>query len=77
MRSLSSAKRRGVADGADEVGGQVVAAVDEVEDCGLQVSGFFVGGGVEQHAVDGEVAAEDVFSGEVEKRTASGRRPSE
>ncbi len=39
------------------------AAANEVEGRGRGVAGCFKGDGVEQHAVDGEVAAEDVFAG--------------
>ena len=52
----------GVADGADDAGGEVFAAMDEVERGGGGVAGGFEGEGVEEHAVDGEVAAEDVFA---------------
>lgn len=45
----------GVADGADEFVVEVVAAVDEVED--------LVGAGIEEEAVDGEVAAGGVAGG--------------
>lgn len=53
----------GVADGAEDLGGEVVAAVYVVEGGGCGVAGLFEDGGVEEHAVDGEVAAEDVFAG--------------
>ncbi len=54
----------GGADGADQLLGEVFAAAYEVEDGGV-VDRWDVGdlGGVEQHAVDGEVAALDVFAG--------------
>ena len=56
----------GVADGADEAGGEVFAAVDIVEEGGLEGFGGdgLLGGElerIENHAVDGEVAAEDVL----------------
>jgi len=50
----------GVADGADDAGGEVFAAVNEVERGGGGVSRCER---VEEHSVDGEVAAEDVFAG--------------
>ena len=53
----------GVADGAEDFGGEVSAAVYVVECGGCRVAGLFEDGGVEEHAVDGEVAAEDVFAG--------------
>ena len=46
-----------------DAGGEVVAAADEVERGGGEVAGRLEGEGVEQHAVDGEVAAEDVLAG--------------
>ena len=67
MRSLSSSKRRlGDADGAEDAGGEVVLAADEVEDgfgadVGLRA---LVGeaGGIEEHAIDGEIAPEHIFT---------------
>ena len=53
----------GVADGADDAGGEVFAAVDEVEGGGGDGLFALQDFGVEEHAVDGEVAAEDVFAG--------------
>ena len=41
---------------------KVFAAADVVEDGGVEIAGGLVGDGIEQHAVDGEVAAEDVFA---------------
>jgi hypothetical protein len=46
---------RGLADGADEAGAEIVAATDEVEN--------FAGARIEEQGVDGEVAAADVFFG--------------
>ncbi len=43
-----------IADGADESGFQVFASTDEIQN--------FVGGGVEHHAIDGEVAALHVLA---------------
>ena len=51
-----------VADGAEDFGGEVGAAVYVVEGGGCYVSCFFEDSRVEEHAVDGEVAAEDVFA---------------
>ena len=52
-----------VADGSEDLRCEVGAAAYVVE-CGCcGIAGRFVDGGVEQHAVDGEVAAEDVFTG--------------
>ena len=51
----------GVADGSDDSGGEVFAAVDVVEGCGGGIVGLVEEDGVEEHAVDGEVAAEDVL----------------
>ena len=45
----------GIADGADDSFFQVVLAADEIEN--------LVGGGIQHHAVDGEVAALRVFAG--------------
>ena len=57
----------GRADGADELLGEVFAAANEVEDGGVVdlrcIWGVGDLRGVEQHAVDGEVAALDVFAG--------------
>lgn len=60
----------GVADGADDAVAEIFAAVDVVEEGGLQ--GFGRDGvlgweleWIEEHAVDGEVAAEDVLFGVV------------
>ena len=63
---LSEAKVRR-AGGADDAGVEVLAAVDEVEDGGgrrVDLAGgmVFQQPGVEEHAVDGEVAAKDVFA---------------
>ena len=52
-----------VADGSEDLGGEVGAASYVVERGCCCIVGFFVDGWVEQHAVDGEVAAEDVFAG--------------
>lgn len=43
------------------MGGEIVASADEVEGRGCGVFGLLVEERVEQHAVDGEVAAEDIF----------------
>ena len=51
----------GLADGADDAGVEVGEAVDEVERGGGGVAGG-VKRGVEEQAVDGEVAAADVVS---------------
>ena len=45
--------QRGIADGADDFGVEIAASADEVED--------LVGERIEQQAVDGEVAALDIF----------------
>src|SRR6185437_119611 len=52
----------GVADGADDTFLEIAAAADKVEHGGVQVAGGFELYRIEQHAVDGEVAAEDVFA---------------
>jgi len=44
----------GIADGAHDSGCEVVTPADEVED--------LVGGGIEHHAIDGEVAPQDVLA---------------
>ena len=74
MRSLSSSKRRcGLADGADDAIAEIVAAADVVEHGGRQLPVLALDAKrVEHHAVDGEVAAENVFRAVAEKRTASG-----
>ncbi len=52
-----------VADGSEDLRGEVDAAAYVVERGRCGVAGCFVDGWVEQHAVDGEVAAEDIFAG--------------
>jgi hypothetical protein len=59
---FGEAKAR-IADGADDAGGEVIAAVDEVDGGGGGVAGSVVGEGIEEQAIDGEVAAEDIFAG--------------
>ena len=53
----------GLADGADDAVAEIVFAADVVEDGGGEIAGLAMEDGVEHHAVDGEVAAEDVFLG--------------
>ena len=50
-----------LADGADDAVAEIVAAADVVENGGGQAAGLALEDGVEHHAVDGEVAAEDIF----------------
>ena len=52
----------GVADGADDAASEVFAAVDEVERGGCGVARCFIFDGIEEHSVDGEVAAEYIFA---------------
>ncbi len=51
----------GLADGADNAGAEIVLAADVVENGRGEVAGLAVQHGIEHHAVDGEVAAQDVF----------------
>ncbi len=53
----------GVADGADDAGGEVGLTVDKVEGGGCSVGVLVIQERIEEHAVDGEVAAEHIFAG--------------
>lgn len=52
-----------VADGADDPVAEIALAADVVEERGGEAAGLAMQDGIEHHAVDGEVAAEDVFAG--------------
>src|SRR5208283_475181 len=52
----------GVADSANDAGGEVFSSIDKVERGGSWVACGVVCDGVEEHSVDGEVAAEDIFA---------------
>jgi hypothetical protein len=62
-----------VADGADGFGGEIGSTADQIEDGGVEIAIALEAGDVEEHAVDGEVAAEDVFARV--KRKADGVGP--
>ena len=52
----------GVADGADDAKLEIVAAVDEVANGAVEIVRGFEVERIEEHAVDGDVTAEDVFA---------------